>query len=249
MDEISKKKSTSAKGKTSGTKGERLIADTPEELRPREKAMRHGLKVLTDTELMAIVFSTGIKGKGVMALCDEILASYKGHLSCIASTPTADFIKAQKGIGPAKALTFLAGIELGMRAAADAITVERKQIASSQMAYEYMKPHLTGLDHEQFWLLLLNHSLIPIKEVCVGRGGLTMTAVDVKIVVREALLNNSSAMMLFHNHPSGTLRPSVQDEQLTRRIKDACDLLDIRVLDHIVVANHRYYSFHDEGKL
>ena len=101
----------------------------------------------------------------------------------------------------------------------------------------------------QFWLLLLNHSLIPIKEVCVGRGGLTMTAVDVKIVVREALLNNSSAMMLFHNHPSGNLRPSAQDEQLTRRIKDACDLLDIRVLDHIVVANHRYYSFHDEGKL
>jgi len=231
------------------SKGLRLIADTPEELRPREKALRLGLKALSNTELMALVFSTGIKGKGVMALCDDILNSYKWHLSSIASTSASDFIKANKGIGPAKAPTFLAGIELGMRAAADAITVERKQIGSSQMAYEYMKPHLSGLDHEQFWILLLNNSLLPVKEVCIGRGGLTMTAVDVKIVVREALLNNSSAMMLFHNHPSGTLRPSVQDEQLTRRIKDACDLLDIRVLDHIVVANHRYYSFHDEGKL
>ena len=233
----------------SDNKGQRLIADTPEEPRPREKAMRLGLKALSNAELMAIVFSTGIKGKGVMALCDEILASYKGHLSSIASTSAAEFIKTQKGIGPAKALTFLAGIELGMRAAADAITVERKQIASSHMAYEYMKHHLSGLDHEQFWILLLNNSLIPIKEVCIGRGGLTMTAVDVKIVVREALLNNSSAIMLFHNHPSGTLKPSAQDEQLTRRIKDACNLLDIRVLDHIIVANHQFFSFHDEGKL
>ena len=147
------------------SKGLRLIADTPEELRPREKALRLGLKALSNTELMALVFSTGIKGKGVMALCDDILNSYKWHLSSIASTSASDFIKANKGIGPAKALTFLAGIELGMRAAADAITVERKQIGSSQMAYEYMKPHLSGLDHEQFWILLLNNSLLPVKEV------------------------------------------------------------------------------------
>lgn len=225
------------------------MADIPDEQRPREKALAHGIKALTDEELMAIVFSTGIKGKGVMAICREILAAHEGHLSRLARTPLGEFIKANKGIGPAKALTLLAGIELGVRAAADALKDERKPLKASRDAYEYMNQHLYNLDHEEFWIVPLRQNLVPITEICVGRGGLTATAVDVKIVMREALSVNAACIMLFHNHPSGNLTPSSQDMALTRKITDAAALFDIRVLDHIIVGHHNYYSFRDEGRM
>ncbi|MBD5234192.1 MAG: DNA repair protein RadC [Bacteroidales bacterium] len=224
-----------------------LMADIPEDARPREKALALGMGALSDVELMAIVFSTGIKGKGVMDLCRDILGEYGYHLSKISSMPARDFIRNHKGIGPAKALTLLAGIELGLRAAADAVKVEEKKITSSQTAFDYMQHHLYNLDHEEFWVLLLRNNLTPMREFRVGQGGIAATFVDVKLIMKEALLSNATSMMLFHNHPSGALEASAQDRALTKKIVDAARYFDIRVLDHIIVGKSKYFSFHDEG--
>lgn len=216
---------------------------------PREKALAHGMKVLTDAELMAILFGTGIQGKDVFALCREILDDHKGHLSRVARMSAHEFMERYKGIGPAKALTLLAGLELGVRAAADGLSVQDPRISGSKVAFEYMHRYMYNLDHEEFWVLLLRNNLRPLRAFKAGQGGLAMTAVDVKIVVREALVSNSTAMMLFHNHPSGELRPSQQDTALTKKIVNAAALFDIRVLDHIIVGCNEYFSFHDEGVL
>lgn len=216
---------------------------------PREKALAHGMKVLTDAELMAILFGTGIQGKDVFALCNEILEDHKGHLSRVARMSAHEFMERYKGIGPAKALTLLAGLELGVRAAADDIGTKDQALSSSKAAFEYMHHNMYNLGHEEFWVLLLKNNLRPLRAFKAGQGGLSMTAVDVKIIVREALVSNSAAMMLFHNHPSGELRPSQQDTALTKKIVNAAALFDIRVLDHIVVGCNEYFSFHDEGLL
>ncbi len=226
-----------------------LIADLPDDQRPREKALAFGMKALTDAELMAIVFGTGIKGKGVKKMCEEILIKHENHLSKIALMSARDFMKMHKGIGPAKALNLLAGIELGVRAASDAIALEEPAMTNSEVAFKYMHRHLYNLPHEEFWVLLLRNNLKPLREFKAGQGGLSMTAVDVKVIRREALLSNASALMLFHNHPSGTLKPSLEDLNLTKRIIEGAKLFDIRVLDHIIVGHSAFYSFHDEGKI
>lgn len=219
------------------------------EAQPREKALSLGMKALTDEELMAIVFGTGIKGKNVLELCEDILSSYGGHLSKIARMPAREFIGAHKGIGPAKALTLLAGIELGVRAAADAVKVEDPTINTSAKAFDYMHEHLYNLDHEEFWVLYLRHNLKPLKAFRVGQGGRDATVVDAKIVMSQALLCGASAMMLFHNHPSGSLTPSRQDMELTRKLSEAARLLDLRVIDHIIVGFNEFLSMHDEGHI
>lgn len=226
-----------------------LMADIPDEQRPREKALANGVASLSDAELMAMIFGTGIKGKGVMALCNEILEHYDNHISRISRLSAADFIKEHKGIGPAKALTLLAGIELGIRAAADAIIDKHEPISTSQKAFDYMHRHLYNLPHEEFWILLLKQNLEPMAEVKIGQGGLSATAVDVKVIMRHALTANASAIMLFHNHPSGALTPSAQDTALTHKICDAAKLLDIRVLDHLIIGRDSFYSFRDQGRI
>lgn len=224
-----------------------LIADMAEELRPREKALRHGIKSLTDAELMALIFATGIRGKGVVAMCSEILDDNRGHLSQIAEMDAPEFIERYKGIGPAKALTLLAALELGSRSVADSVRRSNEQIFSSEAAAKIMVPHLAYLDHEEFWILLLRHNLSPIRPIRIGQGGLTATVVDIKMLMRQIILAKASAVMLFHNHPSGTLKPSPQDRQLTQRITDACRLMDVRMLDHIIIAGGSHFSFHDNG--
>lgn len=225
------------------------LADLPDESKPREKALASGIKSLTDAELMAIIFSTGIKGKNVVDLCREILDDNGGHISKVAQMSTEEFTSRYKGIGKAKALTMLAALELGSRTVADAMKVEDVKILDSGKAYAYMKPYLEGLRHEEFWILLLRQNGAPIRPVRVGQGGLTMTAVDIKVILREALLASSPRIMLFHNHPSGALTPSVQDMDITKRIVDAARTVDIAVLDHIIVGFGKFFSFHDEGKM
>ena len=219
------------------------------ELMPREKAMAQGVKALTNKELMAIIFGTGTQGKSVFDLCDEILSAKEGHLSLVATLDWRDFIREFKGIGPAKALTLLAALELGTRAGRDALTLRNTAIDSSRKAYEYMLPEMFNLDHEEFWLLLLNNSNRPIKRLRVGQGGLNSTMADVRIILREALLAKAPAMIAFHNHPSGTLKPSMHDDQLTNRIKEAAKLMEIRLLDHIIVTDADFYSYNDNGRL
>ena len=230
-------------------KGIGLIADIPDDQRPREKALSMGMKALSDIELMAILFGTGIKGKGVMEMCREILDDNKGHISRVSNMSAHEFMQRYKGIGPAMALTLLAGLELGVRAAAESVKISEQAITSSKAAYDYMNSHLFNLDHEEFWVLLLKRNLKPLREFRVGQGGLSYTAVDPKIIIREALISNAGSMMLFHNHPSGALETSPQDIALTERIAKAAELFDMRVLDHLIIGHNNYYSFHDDGKL
>lgn len=226
-----------------------LMSDVAPEDRPREKALAQGIKSLTDAELMAIIFATGIKGKSVVQMCQEILNDNQGHISKVATMNVREFMQRYKGIGPAKALTMLAALELGTRSAADALKIENPPINSSELAYKYMSPYLYGLDHEEFWLLLLKNNLTVIKSARIGLGGISFTAVDIKIIMREALLAGASAMMLFHNHPSGNKNVSQQDKDITKKICEAARVMDIKVLDHIVFCGGSYYSFNDQGTM
>lgn len=226
-----------------------LIRDMHSEERPREKAIRMGIKSLTDVELMAILFATGVSGKSVIDLSREILEDNQRHLSRVARLEVKEFLKRYKGIGQAKALTLLAALELGSRASADASKIDNPTIRDSGTAYGLMRHHFERLNHEEFWVMYLSQSGRSLAEKKIGQGGLAGTVVDVRIVIREALTENAAAMILFHNHPSGNLSPSVQDENLTRKIKEAAKLFDIRINDHIILSDNGYYSFNDQGKM
>lgn len=225
------------------------MRDIPSDELPREKALKYGFDVLSDVELMAIIFSTGIKGKSVLELSEDILKDNDGHLSSLTRMTPQQIIKRYKGIGMAKAVTLLAALHLGERSRADFIDKQKEKICTSELAYRKMMPIFLNLDHEEFWILLLNHALVPIRSERLGVGGLNATVVDVKIAVRAALDAHASAVILYHNHPSGNATPSVQDDAITRKIKDAMTLFDIKVNDHIIVTNGNYYSYHDNGRV
>lgn len=225
------------------------MRDIPSDELPREKALKYGFDVLSDVELMAIIFSTGIKGKSVLELSEDILKDNDGHLSLLTRMTPQQIIKRYKGIGMAKAVTLLAALHLGERSRADFIDRQKEKICTSELAFRKMMPIFLNLDHEEFWILLLNHALVPIRSERLGVGGLNATVVDVKIAVRAALDAHASAVILYHNHPSGNATPSAQDDAITRKIKDAMTLFDIKVNDHIIVTNGNYYSYHDNGRV
>lgn len=227
-----------------------LIRDMAQDDRPREKAIKNGIKSLSNTELMAILFGTGIKGKSVLRLCEEILADNDNHISNVARLSIADFTRRYKGVGQAKAICILAALELGARSAEDFFMRDNPVINSSQKAVDAMRRNMAGLPHEEFWIMLLSQAGKIIRNVCVSRGGVSMTAVDIKIVLKSAIENLASAMILFHNHPSGSLTPSAQDDNLTRRICEGARAIDIRVNDHIIINDGGgFYSYHDNGRL
>lgn len=227
--------------------GGSLIRDMLEQERPREKAQTQGVKSLTDVELMAILFATGTGGKSVLELSREILQDNGGHLSRVARLSVAEFLKRYKGIGPAKATALLAALELGSRASADARKIDNPAVTTSSVAYDIVRHRFERLNHEEFWVLYLSQAGKLVAESRIGQGGLTSTSVDVRVIIRDALFNNSPAMILCHNHPSGNLTPSVQDKALTKNIVDAAHLFNIAVHDHIIVTDSDYFSFRDEG--
>lgn len=226
-----------------------LIRDLPADEKPREKALRHGIESLTDIELMAIIFSTGIKGKSVLELSEDILRDNDGHLSILTRMTPQEIMKRYKGIGQAKAVTLLAALHLGERSRADFVERQKERINTSELAFRKMAPVFINLDHEEFWLLLLNRALVPLKTVRLGVGGLSATVVDVKVAVRAALDACAAAAILFHNHPSGNASPSSQDDAVTRKLKDAMALFDISVNDHLIITDGAYYSYHDNGRM
>ena len=226
-----------------------LIRDMALDQRPREKALRHGIKSLTDAELLAILFGTGLRGKSVLQLSDEILADNGHHISKVARLSIRDFMNRYKGIGEAKAISVLAALELGNRSVADAASISHPTINSAEAAVDVMKHHFSNLPHEEFWIMLLSQAGKVLREICVSRGGISVTAVDVKIILKHAIENYASAMILFHNHPSGTLKPSVQDDNLTKRICNGASAIDVRVNDHIIVTDGGFYSYHTHGRM
>lgn len=217
--------------------------------RPREKVIAGGIKSLSNAELMALLFATGIKGKSVIELCNDILRDNRNHLSLVTKMSVKELCSKYKGIGPAKAVTLLAALELGARSISDEQSMSDPQIMSSKIAYEIMRPRFQRLDHEEFWVLYLNRSNRIISEERISQGGVTATVVDVKIILRYAIERLASSMIVFHNHPSGSEKPSTADDKLTNNIKQGAAYIDVRLFDHIIYTDKSYFSYADNDRL
>lgn len=224
------------------------IHDLNDDDRPREKAMRHGIESLSNAELLAIVFGSGLPGQSVIHLSQEILADNDNRLSRLARLSISELTRKYRGIGPAKAISLVAAFELGMRCQVD-FKVADPQILGSQTVYEIMQPQMAKLRWEEFWVLHLSRANKVIARERLSHGGTAGTLVDVKLLMKSAIDKLSSGLIVVHNHPSGTLRPSNDDNKLTLRIKQACQLLDIRLLDHVIIAPQGFYSYADSGDL
>lgn len=229
--------------------GSILIRDMAVEDRPREKAIKHGIKSLTDAELMAIIFSTGLKGKSVVQMSEEILQDNDHHLSLVARLTVPYLTNHYKGLGTAKAISLLAALELGERSAADAVTISRPKVTNSQIAYEIMRRHFVNLPVEEFWIMLLNQAGHVIREIRVSTGGIASTLVDTKVVLKYMIENLAQSVIIFHNHPSGNKTPSVEDDRLTKRICTAVSAIGSKVNDHIIVTDSGFYSYADHDRM
>lgn len=223
------------------------ITELREEDRPREKLAALGPQVLTAAELLAILIGSGTPKENAVELMERVLLDYQGQLSLLGRA-TIDELCAYSGIGPAKAITILAACELGRRRMGE-MAEQRQSFESSDSIYHYFLPRMKDLDHEEAHVLLLNNSLRLIGSECISSGGLTGTVVDVRIVLRAALMKKAVCIALCHNHPSGNPRPSRDDDHLTERLGKAAEAVDIRLIDHIVLAEGKYYSYHDENKI
>lgn len=212
---------------------------------PREKLRDKGKAALSDAELVAILIGSGTKAESAVALCKRILASTDNNLSELGKLSIKQ-LTAFKGIGEAKAISIIAALELGRRRrGADAL--ERKKITSSVSVFELMQPVIGDLAHEEFWIVYLNNSNKVIQKNQLSKGGITGTLVDVRLALKTALEVSATAIILVHNHPSGTLKPSQADKDLTTKLKTAGQSLDIKVLDHLIITENAYFSFADEN--
>lgn len=223
------------------------ITDWAEEDRPRERLERLGPEALSNAELLAILIGSGTPQQSAVDLMKVVLASCHNNLNTLGKMSIKD-LEDFKGIGPAKAITILAACELGKRRARERAE-EREDLGSATAIYNYMHPRMQDLDVEEFHILLMNQNYKLIKSVRVSHGGITETAVDIRIVMKEAILNNATVLAACHNHPSGNVRPSRQDDQLTERIRKACDIMRIYFLDHVIVTDGAYYSYREKGRL
>lgn len=218
-----------------------------EQDRPREKLSSKGASSLTDAELLAILIGNGTAEMSAFDIAKAILNKANNNINALGKFSQKDFSKF-KGMGPAKSITLLAALELGRRRS-NANIPEKTIFTASVDAYNLMKPYMLDLKHEEFWIILLNRRNQLQKPICVSKGGLTATVADPKLILKHAIENDSSSIILVHNHPSGNLDPSVADENLTEKIKNAGQFLDITVLDHIIFTDAGYFSFSDERML
>lgn len=215
--------------------------------RPREKLLLHGPGQLSDAELLAILLGSGNRRQSAVELSKTILQHFGSNLSQLARATRKD-LEDFSGVGTAKAVSILAAMELARRKSLSRLP-EQFQICSSQDAFECIGPILGDLPHEEFWVVLLNRANRVMQKVRISQGGVAGTVVDAKIIFKEALAHLASGIILCHNHPSGNLRPSQADIDITQKISKAGKTLDIRVLDHLIVSVNGYYSFADEGMM
>ena len=217
-----------------------------EDDRPREKMMRHGAAALSNAELLAILIGSGNTQEDAVSLMQRVLKDCDDSLVRLGRMSMEELTEFP-GIGPAKAISILAACELGNRRVMD--RTEQPTIKSAKQVYEYYYPLLCDEAAEYSYALLLNQASRVIKSSLIGKGGLSETLVDIRIVLREALLNKASSFILCHNHPGGSLRPSRQDDQLTSRLSEAAKLMNIRLVDHVIFTASGYYSYADEGRI
>tara|TARA_B110000037_G_scaffold152540_1_gene172028 strand:- start:2319 stop:3017 length:699 start_codon:yes stop_codon:yes gene_type:complete len=215
--------------------------------RPREKLRDKGSRVLSDAELLAILIGSGTVQESAVELSKRILSSVGHNLQNLGKLSIAQLMNF-KGIGEAKAIKIKAAMELSRRRR-ESNPTQLDKINTSLSAFEIMQPLLGHLSHEEFWVLYLNRSNKIVAKTQLSKGGMTSTIVDVRIILKQALEHSATAILLAHNHPSGMLKPSVSDKQLTQKLKLASESLDIKVLDHIIVTEKSYFSFADESLL
>ena len=218
-----------------------------EEDRPREKLMRQGASALSDAELLAILVGSGSAKEDAVTLMKRILSDCNNNLNTLGKM-TIHQLCDYNGVGEAKAITILAACELGKRRQMEA-PEERPDLGTATRIYNHMHPVLQDLDVEEFWLLLMNQNYRLIKKLRISHGGITEVAVDIRIIMREAVLANATILAVCHNHPSGNLHPSQMDNLLTNNLKNACDMMRIHFLDHVIITDGHYYSYHEEGQV
>ena len=223
------------------------IKSWAEEDRPREKMLAKGKEALSNAELIAILIGSGNSKETAVDLSKRVLHDNKDNLIELSRLTINDLMK-YNGIGEAKAVTIAAALELGRRRRFSE-ALEKPSIKNSQIAYECFYAHLSDLNHEQFWIMLLNNANKVIKLEKIGVGGMTGTTADPKKIFKCALENNAASVMLCHNHPSGNVIPSNADKQITNNLIKAGSFLQIKILDHIIIGNDNYFSFADEGLL
>lgn len=224
------------------------IKDWAEEDRPREKMLLKGVASLSDAELLGILIASGNKNETAVELAQRILHSVGNNLNQLGKQEIKDLIKNFNGIGEAKAITIVAAMELGKRRKlAEAII--QPVIKTSSQVFDLLHPVLADLRHEETWMIFLNQSNRVLKKTQISKGGLNSSIVDIRMVMKDAIDSLASAMILCHNHPSGNLEPSNDDDLITRKLSAAGSLLDIPLLDHVIVCDEGYYSYADHGRM
>ena len=216
-----------------------------EEDRPREKLMRLGAESLSNAELLAILIGSGSTKESAVDLMKRVLGDCSNNLNTLGKL-TIQQLCEYNGVGEAKAITILAACELGKRRQMEKAE-ERPDVGTATLIYNHMRPVLQDSDVEEFWVLLMNQNHRLIKKLRIARGGISEVSVDIRIIIREAVLANATILAVCHNHPSGSLKPSRMDNDLTYGIQQACQLMRIRFLDHVIVTDGAYYSYHEEG--
>lgn len=225
----------------------RTVKEMDEDQQPREKAEKYGLKSLSVPELWAIILRTGTPGYPITELCRDMMRENKGSLHKL-ERKTKQELCELRGIGSMKAVQILAVMELIKKYLQEDIPKE-EQIRSSQQIYDLMKYKIGNIDHEEIWMLLLNRQNRVIKEIKLTSGTSAASVFDLKQAIKLAILESADGMILCHNHPSGTLKPSPQDDKLTQQLKQGCKFMDIRLLDHVIVTAHGYFSYADSSSL
>ena len=223
------------------------ITDWALEDRPREKLMAQGPAALSNAELLAILIGSGTPKMTAVELMKLVLHDCNDSLNTLGKKSIAELMQ-YKGVGEAKAVTILAACELGKRRQRERAE-ERANLCSAQYIYDYMHPRMQDLDVEEAWVLLMNQNFKLIKAVRISRGGISETAVDVRVICREAVLCNATVVALCHNHPSNNPHPSGDDDRITQRVQKACEVMRLYFLDHRVITDGAYYSYRDYGKL
>lgn len=215
--------------------------------RPTERLQRLGTDSLTDAELLAILIGSGTSQYSAVDIAKHVLGKFGGNLNTLGKARFDEFEDID-GVGTQTACKIMAAVELGRRR--QTATAElRPDMTTATRIYNYMLPKMQDLNHEEFWVLLMNQNYKLLKAERISIGGITETSVDIRIIMRDAVLNNATILAVCHNHPSGSISPSRQDDMLTQSIKRACEIMRVHFLDHVIVTDGAYYSFHEQGKI
>ncbi len=216
--------------------------------RPREKLLSKGISALSNAELIAILIGSGNRDESAVELSKRVLLGASNNLNELGKQGVDFLQNTYRGIGEAKAISIVAALELGKRRKMSEV-LQKPQIKSSSDIYELMHPLLADLSHEEFWVVFLNRNNKVVSSQKISQGGLSGTVVDTRLIMKMALEQLASSIILAHNHPSGNTNPSNQDKQVTQKLKEAGKIMDIPVLDHLIITEHSYYSFADEGEM